>query len=592
MKYSVKETKLSLRHLLNGLKEDRIISSKDYKNCKNYGANITTTSKHPLNIIADCEIQNHLKANEVMSLECLSQWLATKVGLSYQHIDPLKVDVASVTQLCSLSYAQNHNILPLKVSEEEVVIATAEPYIRSWEADLKEIKPGTLKRVIANPDAIKRYLLEFYAFSKSLKGAEVSTANKPQNNIQNFEQLLELGETKNLDANHQHIINLVSWLLQYAFDQRASDIHIEPRRTQGNIRFRIDGLLHSVYKLPSSVMNAVMSRFKILGRMNIAEKRLPQDGRIKTKTQTDKEIELRLSTMPTAFGEKLVMRIFDPEVLLRDYQQLGFSAREQKIWTKMSEQIHGIILVTGPTGSGKTTTLYSTLKHLATPEVNLCTVEDPIEQIEPSFNQMQVQANIGLNFASGIRALMRQDPDIIMVGEIRDAETADMAIQASLTGHLVFSTLHTNNAPAAISRLLNIGAPAYLIQQTLLGIMAQRLLRLLCPHCKQPHSLNDGQWIELTKPFKFNKPKHVYKAGGCTECRQTGYSGRVGIYEILENSLALRKLMINDCETQGLQKQAIKDGMRPLRLSAVEKMTEGITSLDEILRVTPEMMML
>ncbi len=590
MNHSLRESKLTVIHLLHWLKEDQIISEKDYKNCKNYGKNIT--SKHPLNLIADCEIHNQTQANQLMTLELLSQWLAKKVKLPYFHIDPLKIDVTSITKLCSLSYAQNHNILPIKVSDKEVIIATAEPYIRNWEADFREIQAGSIKRVIANPDAIKRYSLEFYAFAKSLKGAEISAAGKVQNTIQNFEQLLELGESKNLDANHQHIVNLVSWLLQYAFDQRASDIHIEPRRDQGNVRFRIDGLLHSVYKLPSTVMSAVMSRFKILGRMNIAEKRLPQDGRIKTKTQANKEIELRLSTMPTAFGEKLVMRIFDPEVLLRDYQQLGFSPREQKIWTTMSGKLHGIILVTGPTGSGKTTTLYSTLKHLATPEINLCTVEDPIEQVEPNFNQMQVQANIGLTFASGIRALMRQDPDIIMIGEIRDSETAEMAIQASLTGHLVFSTLHTNNAPSAISRLLNIGAPAYLIQQTLLGIMAQRLLRLLCPHCKKPYRLSDEQWQELTKPFTFNKPAHIYQANGCVECRQTGYSGRVGIYEILENSIALRKLIINDCETHALQKQAIKDGMRPLRLSAVEKMGEGLTSLDEILRVTPEMMML
>ena len=590
MNHSLRESKLTVIHLLHWLKEDQIISEKDYKNCKNYGKNIT--SKHPLNLIADCEIHNQTQANQLMTLELLSQWLAKKVKLPYFHIDPLKIDVTSITKLCSLSYAQNHNILPIKVSDREVIIATAEPYIRNWEADFREIQAGSIKRVIVNPDAIKRYSLEFYAFAKSLKGAEISAAGKVQNTIQNFEQLLELGESKNLDANHQHIVNLVSWLLQYAFDQRASDIHIEPRRDQGNVRFRIDGLLHSVYKLPSTVMSAVMSRFKILGRMNIAEKRLPQDGRIKTKTQANKEIELRLSTMPTAFGEKLVMRIFDPEVLLRDYQQLGFSPREQKIWTTMSGKLHGIILVTGPTGSGKTTTLYSTLKHLATPEINLCTVEDPIEQVEPNFNQMQVQANIGLTFASGIRALMRQDPDIIMIGEIRDSETAEMAIQASLTGHLVFSTLHTNNAPSAISRLLNIGAPAYLIQQTLLGIMAQRLLRLLCPHCKKPYRLSDEQWQELTKPFTFNKPAHIYQANGCVECRQTGYSGRVGIYEILENSIALRKLIINDCETHALQKQAIKDGMRPLRLSAVEKMGEGLTSLDEILRVTPEMMML
>ncbi len=586
----LKESKLTVFMLLQWLREDQIISAKDYKNCKNYGKHIS--SKHPLNLIADCDIRHQKNANQIMTLELLSQWLAKKVKLPYFHIDPLKIDVASITTLCSLSYAQNYNILPIKVTEDDVIIATAEPYIRHWEADFDDRQTGAIKRVIANPDAIKRYSLEFYAFAKSLKGAEVSAANKVQSTIQNFEQLLELGESKNLDANHQHIVNLVSWLLQYAFDQRASDIHIEPRRDQGNVRFRIDGLLHSVYKLPSTVMSAVMSRFKILGRMNIAEKRLPQDGRIKTKTQANKEIELRLSTMPTAFGEKLVMRIFDPEVLLRDYRQLGFSQREQKIWTTMSRKLHGIILVTGPTGSGKTTTLYSTLKHLATPEINLCTVEDPIEQIEPSFNQMQVQANIGLNFASGIRALMRQDPDIIMIGEIRDSETADMAIQASLTGHLVFSTLHTNNAPSAISRLLNIGAPTYLIQQTLLGIMAQRLLRLLCAHCKKPHPLKDEQWHELTKPFSFNKPTHIYQANGCVECRQTGYSGRVGIYEILENTVGLRKLIINDCETHALQKQAIKDGMRPLRLSAVEKLGEGLTSLDEILRVTPEMMML
>ncbi|MCK4494682.1 MAG: Flp pilus assembly complex ATPase component TadA, partial [Methylococcales bacterium] len=407
----LKESKLTVFMLLQWLREDQIISAKDYKNCKNYGKHIS--SKHPLNLIADCDIRHQKNANQIMTLELLSQWLAKKVKLPYFHIDPLKIDVASITTLCSLSYAQNYNILPIKVTEDDVIIATAEPYIRHWEADFDDRQTGAIKRVIANPDAIKRYSLEFYAFAKSLKGAEVSAANKVQSTIQNFEQLLELGESKNLDANHQHIVNLVSWLLQYAFDQRASDIHIEPRRDQGNVRFRIDGLLHSVYKLPSTVMSAVMSRFKILGRMNIAEKRLPQDGRIKTKTQANKEIELRLSTMPTAFGEKLVMRIFDPEVLLRDYRQLGFSQREQKIWTTMSRKLHGIILVTGPTGSGKTTTLYSTLKHLATPEINLCTVEDPIEQIEPSFNQMQVQANIGLNFASGIRALMRQDPDII-----------------------------------------------------------------------------------------------------------------------------------------------------------------------------------
>ncbi len=589
MKAMPQEIVLNIQQVLQWLVEDSMISRKDYKNCKNYGEQIRKTPKHPLNIVADCEINNQKNSNKVMDLEQLSQWLAKKVGLPYYYIDPLKVDVTAVTAVYSLAYAQNYNILPVKISDDEIVIATAEPYIRIWETDLRKIQPGKIKRVIANPNEIKRYLIEFYNFSASLRGAQKTTVDKVSH-VQNFEQLIELGKNNSLDANHQHIINLVSWLLQYAFDQRASDIHIEPRRLQGNVRFRIDGILHNVYKLPSTVMSAVMSRFKILGRMNIAEKRLPQDGRIKTKSCVGKEIELRLSTMPTAFGEKLVMRIFDPDVLLCDYQQLGFSQRELRIWQQMTAQLNGIILVTGPTGSGKTTTLYSTLKQLATPEVNLCTVEDPIEQIEPSFNQMQVQANIGLNFASGIRTLMRQDPDIIMVGEIRDFETAEMAIQASLTGHLVFSTLHTNNAPAAISRLLNIGVPTYLIQQTLLGIMAQRLLRLLCTHCKQPLAIENQQWLALSKPFKLTKPNVIYQAKGCIECRHTGYSGRIGVYEILENTPVLRKLIIDDCDTRTLQKQAIKNGMRPLRLGAVEKIASGLTTIEEMLRVTPDIM--
>jgi general secretion pathway protein E len=489
----------------------------------------------------------------------------------------------------SQAYASNYNILPVRVGDDEIVVATAEPYIRAWEADLLKMNNRSIKRVLSNPEEIKRYLTEFYSFAKSLKGANAAQAEQSTTfTSQNFEQLVELSKSSDVDANNQHIVNLVSWLLQYAFDQRASDIHIEPRRKQGNVRFRIDGILHSVYQLPSPIMLAVVSRLKILSRMNIAEKRLPQDGRIKTRNIEQKEIELRLSTMPTAFGEKLVMRIFDPDVLLRNYQQLGFNKTELAVWNRMISQAHGIILVTGPTGSGKTTTLYSTLKKLATPEINLCTVEDPIEQIDPSFNQMQVQHNIGLTFAAGIRTLMRQDPDVIMVGEIRDLETAEMAIQASLTGHLVFSTLHTNNAPGAITRLLNIGVPAYLIQQTLLGVMAQRLLRMLCKHCKKPAEIEDVQWQALITPYKVEKPKQVYQAVGCTECRHTGYLGRIGIYEIFENTPTLKKVIVTDCDTVVLQKQAIKEGMRTLRFSGAEKVAAGLTTVEEVLRVAPE----
>ena len=581
--------KLDINRVLLWLQADGILSDSDSEKCRQLAAGNIGKGKHPLKIIAEAEAQDKTQLGKLLTLENLTSWLADKVGLPYHYIDPLKIDIPTVTSLYSRNYAFNYNILPIMFHKREIVIATAEPYVRSWEADLVRMHNCTIKRVLSNPDDISRYLGEFYSFAKSLKGATLARAeDKGTGNIQNFEQLLELSKSTDLDVNNQHIVNLVNWLLQFAFDQRASDIHIEPRRTNGNVRFRIDGILHTVYKLPPQIMNAVLSRLKILGRMNIAEKRLPQDGRIKTQNNLQKEIELRLSTMPTAFGEKMVMRIFDPEVLMRNYEQLGFNKCELELWNSMTARSHGIILVTGPTGSGKTTTLYSTLKNLATSEVNLCTVEDPIEQIEPSFNQMQVQHNIGLDFATGIRTLMRQDPDIIMVGEIRDLQTAEMAVQASLTGHLVFSTLHTNNAPAAITRLINIGLPAYLIQQTIVGVMAQRLIRTLCKHCKKPNPISDAEWQSLVAPFKVTKPDQVYHAVGCLECRNTGYSGRIGIYEIFESTKSLQKLIVEGFETELLQKQACKEGMRPLRLSGAKKVAKGLTTIEEVLRVAPE----
>ncbi len=580
--------KLDINQVLLWLQGDKILSESHFEKCRQAANLNNAKTKHPLKIIAEADVQDQTNLGKLLTLESLSAWLAEKVGLPYYYIDPLKIDIPSVTSLYNKNYAVNYKILPIKVSKNEIIIATAEPFIRSWEADLVRMHNCTIKRVFSNPDEIDRYLSEFYSFATSLKGASKSREDSTAKSSQNFEQLLELSKSSDLDANNQHIVNLVNWLLQYAFDQRASDIHIEPRRTSGNVRFRIDGVLHNAYQLPMQIMNAVLSRLKILGRMNIAEKRLPQDGRIKTQNNQKKEIELRLSTLPTAFGEKLVMRIFDPEVLMRNYEQLGFNRRELELWEKMTVRTHGIILVTGPTGSGKTTTLYSTLKNLATPEVNLCTVEDPIEQIESSFNQMQVQHNIGLDFASGIRALMRQDPDIIMVGEIRDLPTAEMAVQASLTGHLVLSTLHTNNAPAAITRLLNIGLPAYLIQQTVIGVMAQRLIRTLCKHCKQPKAIRDVEWQSLVWPFKATKPEQVYQAVGCLECRNTGYLGRIGIYEIFETSATMKKLIVEGCDLDVLQKQACVEGMRPLRLSGAEKVSKGLTTIEEVLRVVPE----
>ena len=358
----------------------------------------------------------------------------------------------------SYAFAQRHHILALEVSDDEVVIASAQPYMFQWEGMLTQTLRGRrIKRVVVNPADLSLRMLEFYTMARSVAKAE--SAGLEVSAVTNFEQMLELGTLKSPEANDAHIVNIVDWLLQYAFDQRASDINIEPRRGKGLIRFRIDGVLHHVYELPPAVNAAVTSRLKILGRMDVAEKRRPQDGRVKTKSPDGDEIELRLSTLPTAFGEKMVLRIFDPEVLLRSFQQLGLAGDEYARWQEMTSSPNGIVLVTGPTGSGKTTTLYSSLKQLATDEVNVCTIEDPIEMVEPSFNQMQVQHNIEVSFASGIRSLLRQDPDIIMIGEIRDLETAEMAIQAALTGHLVISTLHTNDAPTAITRLLDLGVP-------------------------------------------------------------------------------------------------------------------------------------
>jgi len=389
------------------------------------------------------------------------------------------------------------------------------------------------------------------------------------------------------DANDQHIVNIVDWLLQYAFEQRASDIHLEPRRELGHVRFRIDGVLHDVYELPATVAAAVTRRIKILGRMNVAEKRKPQDGRLKTKGKNDLEIELRLSTLPTAFGEKLVMRIFDPDVLMRTPKEMGLENEDYECWQEMVTKPNGIVFVTGPTGSGKTTTLYSSLKQLATRSVNVCTIEDPIEMVEPSFNQMQVVDGIGLNFSDGVKALLRQDPDIIMIGEIRDLETANVAVQAALTGHLVISTLHTNDAPSAITRLMDLGVPPYLISATVIGVMAQRLVRTLCPHCKRDAYIDDETWLSMIAPYKARKPEKTKSPVGCLECRKTGYMGRMGIYEIMPLSQEIKELVSHSATLSDVRKQAMKDGMHPLRLSGANKVASGMTTPDEVLRVAP-----
>jgi general secretion pathway protein E len=538
-----------------------------------------------LNYIASEQLPDASRKGRLLNIDRLLEWLSGHSGQMPQRIDPLKINVPKVTEVMSFAFAQRHQILAVAVTAKEVVIAGSEPYITAWESDLQQVLRKPIRRVLADAEAIDRFTVEFYSLAKSVRGA--SGDNRRGSAGANLEQLLEISNLKDLDANDGHVVNIVDWLLQYAYDQRASDIHIEPRREQGNVRFRIDGVLYNVYELPASVLTAVVSRLKILGRMDVAEKRRPQDGRLKTKNPGGDEIELRLSTLPTAFGEKMVMRIFDPEVLLRSFDELGLRGEDLQRWDGMIRAAHGIVLVTGPTGSGKTTTLYSSLKQIATSEVNVCTIEDPIEMVEDAFNQMQVQHNINLDFAGGVRALLRQDPDIIMIGEIRDLETAEMAIQAALTGHLVISTLHTNDAPSAVTRLLELGVPAYLIRATVLGVMAQRLVRTLCPHCKEPASLTEQDWMTLTTPWKIAMPKQAYHAPGCLECRNTGFYGRQGIYEILPVDGGVQSAIKDDVELDDLRRMAMKNGMKTLRLSGAQKVARGETTVAEVLRVAP-----
>ena len=579
--------KLTLTEVLAELVEDGMVSRENAEKINFPARNLSPSKLHPLVIAANQKWKSLQPPYKALDIEELTRWLATKTDLPYRHIDPLKVDVAAVASVMSHAYASRFSVLPVGLSNQEAIVATAEPFVREWEAELEKALRLRIKRVVANPEDIQRYLAEFYSLARSMKRALATHEGTVQSGVTNFEQLVELTRTGQLDANDQHVVHIVDWLFQYAFEQRASDIHLEPRREAGNVRFRIDGVMHHVYQIPSPVMNAITTRVKGLGRMDIVEKRRPQDGRIKTRTPDGEEIELRLSTMPTAFGEKLVMRIFNPDVIVQDFKDLGFGEQDAQRWNQMVAEPNGIVLVTGPTGSGKTTTLYSTLRTLATQEVNVCTVEDPIEMVVPQFNQMQVQHNIGLDFASGIRTLMRQDPDIIMVGEIRDLETAEMAIQAALTGHLVLSTLHTNDAPAAITRMLDLGVPGYLINSTVLGVLGQRLVRTLCPHCRERAPVDEATWQYLVAPWKAAPPTTANAPRGCLECRMTGYLGRTGIYEIMLMSPALKKLVGANCDDAQLREQAYKEGMKPLRISGALKVASGVTTMDEVLRVAP-----
>ncbi len=540
---------------------------------------------HPLLSIFECDVPDRRNEGRCLSLEDLTRWLSNYSGYEYHHIDALKMDIEKITEILPKAYVKRLGILPVAADEEEVVIATSEPFKIEWLDEVARITKKKVKLVVSNPQAIVSSIEDFYTVRKAVsKIMKERGLGKKSSRVQEMEQMLGRSSASLRAKDESGISGIVDWLFQYAWEERASDIHLEPKEGTGFVRFRIDGTLRIVYKFDPEIMLSVVSRMKILSGMKVDEKRKPQDGRIKRELGPDRMIEIRSSSIPTHYGEKLVMRIFDPKMADKTLDEVGMGEEDLKLWKELSESSFGIVLVTGPTGSGKSTTLHATLKHLATPEVNICTIEDPVEVINDDFNQMQVNKSIDITFSNAIKAFMRQDPDIIMVGEIRDPETSSMAIQASLTGHMVFSTLHTNDALSSITRLLDLGVPPHLLNATLKGVLAQRLVRVLCPLCKEKKKTDKDWWQSMTKPFDRPMPEFVFGPKGCEDCKETGYKGRLSIYELIPIDESLRSAIQEGVELKVLQ-EASQGKYLPMRLHAADKVEEGLTSIEEVLRV-------
>lgn len=523
------------------------------------------------------------RKNRFLTEEVIMEEIARAKGMPFMRIDPLKLDSDVVTRVVSKPYAVKYQLVPIDLTSNLLSVATSNPFQMEGIEGIRHSTKYDIRIVLATPSDIKKIITEFYGFKYSVAAAHHELTS--QVDLGNLEQYVKLKSMAELSATDQHVINAVEYLLHYAYAQRASDIHIEPKRENGLIRLRIDGILHNVHKIPRPVHLAFVSRIKTLARLDIAEKRRPQDGRIKTE-KDGKEIELRVSTLPVAFGEKAVIRIFDPAILMQEIEELGFYEREMQLFRTFIGAPYGLILVTGPTGSGKTTTLYSALKLLSSPEINITTIEDPVEMVYEEFNQVSVQPKIDVTFASSLRAILRQDPDIIMVGEIRDYETAEHAIQAALTGHLVLSTLHTNDSASSVTRLVDLGVPPFLVNSTLIGVIAQRLVRKICPHCAEKYVLSDEECRMLTIPPAKVKNMPVSIGRGCPECRGTGYFGRTGIFEVLEMSEKVKGLIEQKPAPDLLKKAARSEGMISLKECAIRKLLGGVTSFDEVVRVT------
>ena len=546
-------------------------------------------TQSPISIIDVITAFNFSRADDsgkALDEETIYQTLAGEWGVPYKKIDPLKLDLDLVTGTIPHTFARKHLVLPIGAKGKRLTVAMADPFDVEVMEDIARVSHMKVDPVVSPKSDITKLIGEFFGFKRSIVAAQHQFSG-PSVDLGNLEQYVKLRAADELPSDDQHIVNAVNHLLNYAFDQRASDIHIEPKRDASLVRLRIDGVLHTVYELPKNVHSAILSRIKNLSRLDMAEKRRPQDGRIKTD-RGGVEAEIRVSTVPVGFGEKVVMRIMDPDVLFQDIEKLGFTSADFISYQQFIGMPHGIVLVCGPTGSGKSTTLYSTLRALSTPEINITTVEDPIEMIHEEFNQIAVQPVLGVTFGSILRNILRQDPDVIMIGEMRDLETAQNAIQAALTGHLVLSTLHTNDAPSAVTRLLDLGIPSFLAQATLIGVLAQRLVRKICPYCKSSFEMDVSELSELGLEIQKEGRVKLHKGEGCMKCRGTGYLGRSGIFEVLPFTEPIKKLTRAEVDLEVLRRQARKEGMISLRENAVKKLLRGETTYEEVLRVTWE----
>jgi general secretion pathway protein E len=541
----------------------------------------------PVELLASFGFSDARREADRIDEDRTTKALAESIGIPYVKIDPLKLDVALITRTLSRPFARKHAVLPMEMKNGALVVATANPFDRELFENLHGLTGMAIEPVLSAPADIHRAIAEIYGFREQIREAQ-TRAEGGVVDVGNLEQFVNLSGLDALEASSEPVVAAVEYLFHYAFEQRASDIHVEPRRDETIIRMRIDGVLHPVYRVPKSVHGAIVNRLKIMSRLDIAARR-PQDGRIRT-ARGDTEMELRVSTIPTAFGDKVVVRVLDQQILVRDLSELGFLPDERDRFERWLERPHGLVVVTGPTGSGKTTTLYSALEALASPEINIVTIEDPIEMIHEEFNQIAANPKTGTGFAEALRHVLRQDPDVVMVGEVRDAETATQAVQAALTGHLVLTTLHTSDAVGAVARLRDLGVPGFLIAATLTGVVAQRLVRGVCPNCAEDVLLTADQIAELgvRHPEEHAGRLLARKGIGCPKCRYTGYYGRTGIYEILSVNHRLRHLIAEGATPEVLARTARQDGLRTLREHAVLKVASGTTSFEEAMRSTAD----